>query len=172
MLRISRIKEMVLCCLERIPQLIIHVPRRPASLTPPIHQLTKRPGGLIPISRILDSLSLRHQSLLDALRRSPTPIQLRKMCPPTPVKRIPRPRIPLPQRIIGFPIHPPNRPPLIQNGPNPVAGLLPLRGILRDLLSLRGQFLLAGNRRLPTNLLLLLGPLTGNNRLIHELRQP
>ena len=91
-------------------------------------------------------LGARDQLLLGALGGAALGVELGEVLTAAPAEGVARGREPLPQRVVGLPVDALDLLPLVDDRAQPVAGDLPRRAGLRDLLGLGDQRLLRGDR--------------------------
>ena len=91
-------------------------------------------------------LGPRDQLLLGLLRRAALGVELGEVLAAPLAERVARRREPLPQRVVGLAVDALDLLPLLDDRAQPVAGHLPRRRALGDLLGLGDQRLLGGDR--------------------------
>src|SRR5699024_2772675 len=99
--------------------------------------------GRAPVGGVGERLGTLDQLLLLELGARPLPIELSEVRTAPPVERFTGLRVAPPQLVVGLAVDAPDRLPLVEDGPEPVAGGLPLRALGGDLLGLGGERLFA-----------------------------
>src|SRR5699024_946888 len=159
--RIALVEEVVLRPLEGGPQLVIDLAWCTACGLPLLHQVTEGTGGVSPVCGLLQGLGAFEAGLLELAGGGPATVQVGEVGTTPAVEGVTGAGVTLPQLIIGFAFTAVDGLPLIQDGADAVAGDLPVGGVLRDVLGLGGQGLLAGDGLLAALRLLLPGALVG-----------
>src|SRR5690606_32262399 len=128
--------------------------------------------GRAPVLGVGELLRLERELLLAGLRRGALAVELGEVRSAAPVERLARLREPLPQLLVGLAVDAADGAPLVEDRLEPVARLLPLRGLGGELLGLGGQRLLARDGRAAVRVAGRPGGLDRGLRLGDELVEP
>ena len=127
-----------------MPQRVVDIAGRASGGLPVGEQLAELGAGRTPIRGIDELLGLDAELLLGLAGTCPLAVQFREMRSAPSVECLPRRRIALPQRIVGFAVQAADRLPFVEDRAQPVAGDFPLRRGVGQFLGLGGQGLFAG----------------------------
>ena len=142
--RVAGLEKGVLGGFEAVPQGVVDVAGRASGGFPIGEQIAEFGAGGAPIRGIDERLGLDAELLLGLTGARPVAVQFREMRSAPPVECLPRRRIALPQRVVGFAVQAADRLPFVKDRAQPVAGNLPLRGGVGQFLGFGGQRLFAG----------------------------
>ena len=129
------------------------------------HQVAVARGGRAPILGVGELLGLDDQLLLAGLGAGALPVQVGEVRTAAAVERLAGLGEPLPQQLVGLAVDAADRPPLVEDRLEPVAGLLPLGGLDGERLGLDGERLLPRHR---SGALRVAGRPGGSDRLLGQ----
>ena len=129
-------EELVLGAAEPLPELGLVIPAGPAGFLPLPHQLAVGARRARPVGRVGQRLGLLDELLLVGLDRIALGLKRGEVGLAPLGKRVPRGRQPLPQHRLDRPVGVRGGLPLLEQLGHPLAALLPVRGLGRDVLGL------------------------------------